>query len=76
LNSLDKNTEKAVMQYRLEPVPGRNEAFLEVVLYHYKPNAQEPDMLAISKITCGEGQLKKGEMDLTEPLRAKGYFNK
>lgn len=75
LNSFDKSMGKAVLTYRLEPQQGRDEAFLEIAIQHYAPYAIDPQLIAISKITCGKDEVKAGEFDITEPLRRHGYFN-
>lgn len=74
LNSLDKSVGKVVMNYTLEPRDDKHDGYLEIFVQHLPPGVNEPNMVAICKIECPKGDMKAGELDLTEPLQRKGFF--
>ncbi len=74
LNTMDKAADEVVMSYTVEPRDSNHDAYLEIMVQHYKPGHNEPGMIAISKIACPKGDKKSGVLDLTEPLRRNGFF--
>lgn len=76
LNQLDMTKESVMMHYSLQPQPGKKEAYLEVIIQHFPPNASEGVTISTNKITCPANDIRNGQVDLTEPLRRHGFFNR
>jgi hypothetical protein len=75
LNDFDRSPSRMLLAYALHPAANTSTPQLRVSLIYYRPGEETSEVLMEALIELNGKEMKKeGNLDLTEPLRRKGFF--